>query len=174
MRRLTLLSLTLGVAVVACAPEPPPPELRRDAPIAGAPPHGVPPDITDEDLLDAGPPEVDAGLCCPVHFRLAGQADEARVDLRLVGHPTGLSTTLDAGVWSVTACMVLEQPERYYYSVGISVNDAAQDGGLFMTTRTNPFAPTEFSAEAPLVNVFEPGAVTSCGDLDAGLHAQVL
>ncbi len=170
MKRVALLVAVVGLS---CAPEPPALEVRRDAPIAGAPPQGAPPDITDEDLQDAGPPDVDAGMCCPVLFRLDGEANEARLDLKFVGRPAAVAATLDAGVWSVTACMPLEVPERYYYAVGISVSDDPQDGGLFMTTRTNPQVPTELGAEAALVNVFDPGAATSCGALDAGVHAQV-
>jgi hypothetical protein len=172
VKRSSLVAVAL-LAVVGCDPGSPPLEVRLQSPAGGVPAHDAPPDITGEDIGDAGPVEADAGVCCPVLFRLAQQADEATVELRLVGRPRGAPATLDAGVWSATACMVLERPERYYYSVGITVTDETQDGGLFMTTRTNPFVDTEFSPEAPLVNVFETGAVTSCAALDAGAHARV-
>lgn len=166
--------LGLAVVVAACTVAEPPVLVQRNAPPVGSPNHDAPPDLTHAEDSDAGPPNLDAGVCCMVRFALPQLSGEEQGEMKIVNTARYLPLELDGGVWSVTACMKL-RPARYYFELGTFVADETgeTDGGFFITPRTNPVVPTELSGAAPLVNVFDPGTASTCGELDAGLYEQL-
>ncbi len=169
------LAAGLALVLVACPGPLPPPEVqKRDAPVAGTPRRdGGPPDITGIDDADAGPFSFDAGPCCLVKFALDAQPDEVESQLRFVTAPGSWPMTREGGAWSVVACI---QPveTRYYFSVGLSAESDAPDGGLFVMTRINQRVASEVGTVAEEVNVFSPVGVTTCAELDAGVYASVV
>lgn len=170
MKRLTLLAV---LAFFGCPSPEPELETRNQVPTLGTEQPETPPDITNEDNADAGPFEFDAGLCCPVTFRVAASNYDFVGDLVFLDRNRALPLELDAGVWFVTECMPLRRT-RYYYQMGLRPLDPGpdDDGGVFPEMRVNGQAPTEVSGLG-LVNIFDSEGAQVCSELDAGVHAAI-
>lgn len=132
------------------------------------------------DAPDASVSFYDAGSCCMVPVAIAVQGDEnvAYATEFPSGHRVAL--TKANGVWVGQLCLWLSEPQtRYYFQLGYSLNDPADadagavDGGEFLFNYVNLAAPTAGEAAVGEVNVFTPGGVAACTDLDAGVHSRV-
>lgn len=139
------------------------------------------------DQPDASVIFYDAGSCCVVPVAIAVQGDET------VGYATAfpsghrVSLTKATGAWRGQMCFLLSEPQSlYYFQLGYSLNDPATDAGAgsnddagvadageFLVNYVNRVAPTEGVAAIGEVNVFTPGGIAACTELDAGVHSRV-
>jgi|GEM_PF-5197133 hypothetical protein len=150
------------------------------------PTNGLGPMRTDEGTVvslneepDASVTFYDAGSCCLVPVAIAVQSDETVAYAVEFPSANRVALTKSGGAWRGELCFWLSAPvSRYYYQLGYSLADpdavdGGADAGEFLVEFVNRAAPTEPVAAVGEVNVFSSDGITSCGDLDAGVHAEV-
>lgn len=158
----------LGVALaVGCGASKAAPDLITRPLAAGdSSPRDGSVEVIDETDLDAGSFLVDAGVCCQVTFTVPAQADDVSAALVMNG-TSRFELSRDGGAWTGAVCMALA-PAVYVYEVALPTG--AEDGGVYLTTRINDGVPSVMGNSAPYLNVFDPGAASTCEALDAGVY----
>lgn len=161
----------VGAALVAgCGGKAREPEvISRTLPAKDSPSRDGGPELIDETDPDGGFLVPDGGICCAVGFAIPALPGDQTAALVLNG-TAHLDLTRDGGGWYGQACLPLE-PVNYYYEVGLASDE--QDGGLFLVTRVNDGVPSTVGGAVSQLNVFDPGAATTCEALDAGVHGQL-
>lgn len=159
--RAALLLALLG----ACQGTSPAPEaIERVLPGQGAPSGGLAEE--DEDTTDAGPPQVDAGVCCMVQFALAARPEEVSARLIVGGGLAAHAMTLDGGTWSAESCMPLVD-SFYFFETDVP---SADDAGVFVAERINESVPYAMGSYITVFNLFSASEAMSCETLDAGSY----
>lgn len=160
----------LGATALGCGGEaaPPPDPITRELPGAGA----SPPDVAEpwDDTVDAGPPDFDGGICCPVDFALPVNPGELEADLVVGASREHYPLTPSDGVWTTEVCMPLVDT-FYFYEVRSETDDPNPDAGLFVTARVNYAVPIETGGLTSQLNLFLTDGAMACEDFDASVHS---